>query len=71
LGRLVFNWGVGIFYRVGVNTTNQVDGAKYRLPGYELKEVLMPVEALGFNIGLTDYLSLEPFYHWRWQEPRL
>ncbi len=43
-GRQVFNWGEGIFYRGGVNTTNPVDAAKYRLPGSELKEVLMPVD---------------------------
>ncbi|WP_164105544.1 DUF1302 domain-containing protein, partial [Stenotrophomonas maltophilia] len=66
-----FNWGEGIFYRGGVNTTNPVDAAKYRLPGSELKEVLMPVEALSFNIGLTDNLSMETFYQWNWKETRL
>ncbi len=70
-GRQVFNWGEGIFYRGGVNTTNPVDAAKYRLPGSELKEVLMPVEALSFNIGLTDNLSMETFYQWNWKETRL
>ncbi len=67
----MFNWGEGIFYRGGVNTTNPVDAAKYRLPGSELKEVLMPVEALSFNIGLTDNLSMETFYQWNWKETRL
>jgi len=70
-GRQVFNWGEGIFYRGGGNTTNPVDAAKYRLPGSELKEVLMPVEALSFNIGLTDNLSMETFYQWNWKETRL
>lgn len=68
LGRQVFNWGEGIFYRGGVNTTNPIDAAKFRLPGSELKEVLMPVEALNFSVGLTDNLSVETFYQFNWKE---
>lgn len=68
VGSQVFNWGEGIFYRGGINTTNPVDAAKFRLPGAELKEVLVPVEAFNFNIGLTDNLSLESFYQWNWKE---
>ena len=68
IGKQVFNWGEGIFYRGGVNTTNPVDAAKFRLPGSEIKEVLVPVEALSFNIGLTDSLSMEAFYQFNWKE---
>lgn len=68
VGRQVFNWGEGIFYRGGINTTNPVDAAKFRLPGSELKEVLVPVEALNFNIGLSDSLSMETYYQWNWKE---
>ncbi|MCU1716046.1 DUF1302 domain-containing protein [Pseudomonas sp. 5P_3.1_Bac2] len=68
IGNQVFNWGEGLFYRGGVNTTNPVDAAKFRLPGSELKEVLVPVEALSFNIGLTDNLSMETFYQFNWKE---
>ncbi|SDK46422.1 Protein of unknown function [Pseudomonas indica] len=68
VGRQVFNWGEGVFYRGGVNTTNPVDAAKFRLPGAELKEVLVPVEAFSFNIGLSDNLSMEAFYQWNWKE---
>ena len=68
LGRQVFNWGEGLFYRGGVNTTNPVDAAKFRLPGSELKEVLVPVEAMSFNLGLTDNLSMETFYQFNWKE---
>jgi len=68
VGRQVFNWGEGVFYRGGVNTTNPLDAAKFRLPGSELKEVLVPVEALSFNIGLSDNLSMETFYQWNWKE---
>ncbi|MGE8362169.1 DUF1302 domain-containing protein [Pseudomonas sp.] len=68
LGRQVFNWGEGLFYRGGINTTNPVDAGKFRLPGAELKEVLVPVEALNFNLGLTDNLSMETFYQFNWKE---
>lgn len=67
-GKQVFNWGEGLYYRGGVNTTNPVDAAKFRLPGSEVKEVLVPVEALSFNIGLTDNLSMETFYQFNWKE---
>ncbi len=68
LGRQVFNWGEGVFYRGGVNASNPVDGARFRLPGAEIKEVLIPVEAVSFNIGLTDNLSMEAFYQFKWKE---
>lgn len=71
VGRQVINWGEGVFYRGGVNTVNPVDAARFHLPGSELKEVLVPMEALSFNLGLTDNLSMEAFYQWKWKETRL
>ncbi len=68
VGRQVFNWGESLFYRGGVNTTNPIDATKFRLPGSEIKEVLMPLEAFSFNVTLTDNLSMEAFYQWNWQE---
>jgi hypothetical protein len=67
-GKQVFNWGEGLFYRGGVNTTNPIDAAKFRLPGSELKEVLIPIEAFNFSVGLTDNLSMEAFYQFNWKE---
>lgn len=68
LGKQVFNWGEGLFYRGGVNTTNPVDAAKFRLPGSELKEVLIPVEAFNLSVGLTDNLSMDAFYQFNFKE---
>jgi hypothetical protein len=68
LGKQVFNWGEGLFYRGGVNTTNPIDAAKFRLPGSELKEVLIPVEAFNFSVGLTDNLSMDAFYQFNFKE---
>ncbi|HSX72261.1 MAG TPA: DUF1302 domain-containing protein, partial [Pseudomonas sp.] len=67
VGRQVFNWGEGLFYR-GVAVSNPLDAAKYRLPGSQVKEVIIPVEALSFNLGLTDSLNLEAYYQLKWQE---
>ena len=67
-GKQVFNWGEGLFYRGGVNTTNPVDAAKFRLPGAELKEVLIPVEAFNVSVGLTDNLSVDAFYQFNFKE---
>ncbi|MDY7565862.1 DUF1302 domain-containing protein [Pseudomonas sp. RTC3] len=71
LGRQVFNWGEGLFYRGGVNTTNPINAAQFRLPGSELKEVLVPIEALNFNVGLSDNLSMETFYQFSWKETQV
>lgn len=71
VGRQVINWGEGVFYRGGVNTINPLDAAKFHLPGSELKEVLVPIEAFDFSLGLTDNLSMEAFYQWKWKETRL
>ena len=71
VGRQVLSWGEGVFYRGGVNTINPVDAAKFHLPGSELKEVLVPMEAFSFNVGLTDDLSMEAFYQWKWKETQL
>lgn len=68
LGKQVFNWGEGLFYRGGVNTTNPVDAAKFRLPGAELKEVLIPIEAFNVSVGLTDNLSMDAFYQFNFKE---
>lgn len=68
LGKQVFNWGEGLFYRGGVNTTNPVDAAKFRLPGSELKEVLIPIEAFNVSVGLTDNLSMDTFYQFNFKE---
>ncbi|MBF7731469.1 DUF1302 domain-containing protein [Pseudomonas sp. N040] len=68
VGKQVFNWGEALFVRDGINTSNPVDASAFRLPGSEIKEVLIPTEALGFNLGITDDLSVEGYYQWAWTE---
>lgn len=71
VGNQVFNWGEGVFYRGGINTTNPLDAAKFHIPGSELKEVLVPLQALSFNLGLSDNLSMDAYYQWNWKETTL
>ncbi|MTI15387.1 DUF1302 domain-containing protein [Sansalvadorimonas verongulae] len=71
LGKQVLSWGEGIFYRNGINTTNPLDAAKFRLPGSELKEALIPVETFGVSIGLTDNLSMDAFYQFNFRKTQI
>jgi len=71
-GRHVLNWGESMFYRGGINTaTNPLDLSTYRMMNYnlsDLKELYRPMEAVSFNLGLSDNLSMEAFYQWKWKE---
>jgi hypothetical protein len=67
LGRQVINWGEALFIQNGINGgVNYVDLAALRLPGSEIKEALLPLGALYFNLGATDNLSVEGFYQFEW-----
>lgn len=67
LGRQVINWGEGLFFRDGINTINPADLSKLRLPGSEVKEALIPLNALYFNVGVTDTISAEAYYQFEWK----
>ncbi|AMO57057.1 hypothetical protein GZ77_00965 [Endozoicomonas montiporae] len=66
-GKQVINWGEGIFYRDGINTVNALDGASFALPGSEVKDLLIPQNALSFRLGITDNLSMAAYYQFEWE----
>jgi len=72
VGKHVLNWGESMFYRGGVNSAiNPLDLTTYRMMNYnlsDLKELYIPMEAVSFNLGLTENLSMEAFYQWKWKE---
>ncbi len=68
LGQQVTNWGEGIFYRDGINTVNALNGASFALPGSEVKDLLIPQNALSFNLGITDNLSVAAYYQFKWEK---
>jgi len=72
VGKHVLNWGESMFYRGGINSAiNPMDLSTYRMMNYnlnDLKELHTPMEAVSFNLGLTENLSMEAFYQWKWKE---
>lgn len=70
LGKQVINWGEATFIPGGNSAFNPIDVAALRRPGAEIKEALLPVEALYGSIAVTQDLSLEA-YVGGWEHYRL
>jgi hypothetical protein len=69
-GKQVINWGEATFIPGGNSSFNPIDVAALRRPGAEIKEALLPVEALYGSIALTPEVSLEA-YVGGWDKYRL
>ena len=65
LGNQVLSWGESTFIQNGINVINPIDVKKFRVPGSELREALMPVPMLSFSVQATDNLTLEGFYQFK------
>lgn len=61
-GRQVLNLGESTFIPNGINVVNSVDAAKLRVPGAELREVLLPVNMLKSSVNVTDNVTAEAFW---------
>jgi hypothetical protein len=61
-GRQVLNLGESTFIPNGINVVNSVDAAKLRVPGAELREVLLPVNMIKASVGVSDNVTLEAFW---------
>lgn len=70
-GRQVINWGESTFILGGINAVNPIDVAAFRAPGAELKDVLLPVEALYTSIGITPEINVEAFVQTDWEPFRI
>ncbi|HPL78605.1 MAG TPA: DUF1302 family protein, partial [Burkholderiaceae bacterium] len=66
VGNQVISWGEEIFVTGGINQINALSLPKYHTPGTQLKEVFIPAPMASFNIGLTETLSLEGYYQFKW-----
>ena len=71
IGNQVLNWGESVFIRNGLNSINPIDVSKARIAGAEVRDVVTPIPAVNLKVGLTDNLSLEGFYQFRWLHTRL
>ena len=67
-GDQVISWGESTFIRNSINAINPSDASKFRLPGAEIKEALIPVGIVSASISPTENLTLEGFYQYKWEE---
>ena len=66
VGNQVLSWGEDIFIIGGINSINAFDLRKLHTPGTQVKEILRPAPMASLNMGLTDSLSAEAYYQWKW-----
>lgn len=66
VGNQVLSWGEDIFIIGGINSINAFDLRKLHTPGTQVKEILRPAPMISLNTGLTQTLSAEAYYQWRW-----
>lgn len=66
LGNQVVSWGEDIFIIGGINSINALDLRKIHTPGTQVKEILRPAPMLSINTGLTDSMSAEAYYQFKW-----
>ena len=62
VGKQVINWGEATFIPGGNSAFNPIDVPAIRRPGAEIKEALLPVEAIYGSVALTDALTVEAYY---------
>lgn len=69
-GRQVINWGEATFIPGGNSAFSPIDVGAIRRPGAEIKEALLPVEALYGSIALNQDVTIEA-YVGGWDDYRL
>ena len=70
-GKQVISWGEGLLFSNGINSVNPVDVNAILAPGAEIKDALIPLNAISASIGLNDALTLEGFVLLEWRETQL
>ncbi len=71
VGDQVLSWGESTFIQNSINTINPIDVNKFRLPGSELKEALVPVGMVSGSIAPNEYISFEGFYQYDWEKTEI
>ncbi len=61
VGRQVINWGESTFFIGGNSVFSPIDVPAIRRPGAEIKEALLPVEAIYGSISLPNDMTLEAY----------
>lgn len=67
LGSQVVSWGESTFILGGINAINPIDVVRFRTPGSELKEAFIPVPMFFASTQVTDDITLEAFYQFKFK----
>ncbi len=68
VGNQLLSWGESTFIQNSINTINPVDVSKIRVPGAELREVLLPIPILSASLATTENTNVEVFYQLQWEK---
>lgn len=71
LGNQVVSWGESTFIPNGINIINPVNLSRLRTPGAELREALLPTPMIWASQELSDTVSVEGFYQFKWKKTRI
>lgn len=71
LGRQVISWGESVLFANGINAINPVNVNALLTPGSEVKDALLPLNAVYASLGLTENFSVEAFVLLEWKETEL
>ena len=68
VGNQVINWGESYFLPYGINSTSAIDYQKAATPGQQLKQIILPAPLISVTSSVTDSVSLEAYYQFRWNK---
>ncbi|WOE30492.1 MULTISPECIES: DUF1302 domain-containing protein [unclassified Acinetobacter] len=66
-GKHTLNWGKSLFFQNGLNSVSSFDFAGINRPGGDPKERIIPVEMFSFSSKLTENLTFEGFYQFKFR----
>lgn len=66
IGNQLMSWGEDIFILGGINSINAIDVRRYHVAGAQIKEFLRPAPMISLNTDLTESVSMETYWQWRW-----
>jgi len=66
VGNQVLSWGEGLFTPGGINAINAFDVTKFRIPGSELREGLVPAPMVRVSGQILENLGIEAYYQFHW-----
>lgn len=70
-GQQVLNWGESTFIPNGLNSIAPVDVSKLRTAGSELRDALLPVPMIRFDLALSNTFSVGGWWQFWWRETRI